>query len=327
MKSRVDPSALAEMFIDTVREAAHELAERIEPRSEERQLDALLTSVRFVIEAINSIASAHLSPADQELFRSNVEILTLEDEREQLSAATNVAQRNDSTFTQGVPQKSNTPGGTLLWEFAKSVCRQPGDLNPAVRTILSLVAAHAFETREDSFQVGAERQEVASEDPSHITVETVGQLETFEKGAGTYLKVVQFQERTDPDGLVVLYLRPSGLFLFVGYWKGYERSMAAGRWSNNGADIVLEGYGNVSSDDIRFTHDEPFQRVFTVEHAKDPLNLGAATALDGWGLLGLTGPFMYVGQRTIIDPDGEWMPGSFASIDEMIEQLLRELWN
>jgi hypothetical protein len=314
------------MFIDAVREAARELAERIEPRSEERQLDALLTSVRFVLDAINSIASAHLSPADQELFRSKVEILTLEDEREQLSAAVNAAQRNDPAFTEDVPRKGNSPGGTLLWEFAKSVCRQPGDLNPAVGTILSLVAANAFETREDTFQ-GAERQAVASEDASHITVERVGQLEAFNKDAGTYLKVVQLHERTNPDGLVVLYLRPSRLFLLVGYWKGYERSMAAGGWSNNGADIVLEGYGDVSRDDIRLIHDEPFQRVFTVEHAKDTPNLVAATALEGWGLLGLTGPFMYVGQRTIVDPDGEWMPGSFASVDEMIEQLLRELWN
>jgi hypothetical protein len=54
--------------------------------------------------------------------------------------------------------------------------------------------------------------------------------EDFEKGVGTYLKVVKFPEPRNPDGFVVLYLRPNGRFLFAGYWRGYERSVVAGTW-------------------------------------------------------------------------------------------------
>lgn len=52
----------------------------------------------------------------------------------------------------------------------------------------------------------------------------------FQRAPGTYLKVVRFSEPGNPDGFVVLYLRPNGRFLFAGYWWGYERSLVAGRW-------------------------------------------------------------------------------------------------
>jgi hypothetical protein len=54
--------------------------------------------------------------------------------------------------------------------------------------------------------------------------------EEFEQGVGTYLKVIRFAEWTNPDGFVVLYLRPRSRFLMAGYWSGYERSSAAGQW-------------------------------------------------------------------------------------------------
>ena len=37
----------------------------------------------------------------------------------------------------------------MLWELAKSVYRQHGEMNPAVGTILSLVAANMFEALAD----------------------------------------------------------------------------------------------------------------------------------------------------------------------------------
>jgi hypothetical protein len=36
-----------------------------------------------------------------------------------------------------------------------------------------------------------------------------------------------------------------------------------------------------------------------------------------------TGPFMYVGQDTIIDPDGRWLPDSLSSVDKWIEEIHR----
>jgi hypothetical protein len=49
--------------------------------------------------------------------------------------------------------------------------------------------------------------------------EEVPPFEDFEAGVGTYLKVIRFPEPPNPDGFVVLYLRPNGRFLLVGYWS------------------------------------------------------------------------------------------------------------
>jgi len=132
MKSRVDPTALAEAFVGAATHAARELADRIEqvlhpdePWSAARSqvLEPTLTSMKFILDASGRIASNYLSPADRELFMSTVESLTL----------------------KGGP----AAGGTLLWELAKSVYRQHGEMNPAVGTILSLVAANMFEALAD----------------------------------------------------------------------------------------------------------------------------------------------------------------------------------
>ena len=159
MKSRVDPSALAETFVDAVTQAARELADRIEqvlhpdepwsaePRSE--ALEPTLTSVKFVLNATGRIASDHLSPSDRELFMSNVESLTLKGESEELREAYRPTRRNGSRFKAVLQPEGKATGGIVLWELAKSVCRQHGEMNPAVGTILSLVAANTFEALAD----------------------------------------------------------------------------------------------------------------------------------------------------------------------------------
>src|SRR5438034_5139516 len=146
MTSRVDPTALAETFVGAVTQAARELADRIEqvldpdepwsaePRSE--VLEATLTSVKFVLEATERIASDYLSPADRELFVSTVASLTLKGEREELRDAYSPARRSGSRFKAVLQPDGKATGGTLLWELAKSVCRQHGEMNPAVGTIL-----------------------------------------------------------------------------------------------------------------------------------------------------------------------------------------------
>src|SRR6266567_4795950 len=107
MKSRVDPTALAETFVDAVTQAARELADRIEqvlhpdePWSAARSevLEATLTSVKFVLEATERIASDHLSPADRELFMSTVESLTLKGGSEELREAYSPTRRSGSRF-------------------------------------------------------------------------------------------------------------------------------------------------------------------------------------------------------------------------------------
>ena len=154
MTSRVDPTALAETFVDAVTQAARELADRIEqvlhpdePWSAARSevLEPTLTSMKFVLDATGRIASDHLSPADRELFMSTVESLTLKGESEELREAYSPTRRSGSRFKAGLQPEGKATGGTVLWELAKSVCRQHGELNPAVGTIVSLVAANTFE--------------------------------------------------------------------------------------------------------------------------------------------------------------------------------------
>ena len=158
MKSRVDPTALAETFVGAVTHAARELADRIEqvlhpdePWSAARSevLEPALTSMKFILNASGRIASDYLSPADRELFMSTVESLTLKDGSEELGEAHSPTRRSGSRFKVVLPPERPATGGTLLWELAKSVCGQHGEMNPAVATILSLVAANTFEALAD----------------------------------------------------------------------------------------------------------------------------------------------------------------------------------
>lgn len=87
-------------------------------------------------------------------------------------------------------------------------------------------------------------------------------FEDFENCVGTYLKVLRFSEPTTPDGFLVLYLRPNGRFLFAGYWSGYERSAAAGRWVRQGVEVRLDGRGRVATDAIPGPEGRRFERIF-----------------------------------------------------------------
>jgi len=136
------------------------------------------------------------------------------------------------------------------------------------------------------------------------------------------LKVVRFPEPPNPDGFVVLYLRPEGRFLFVGYWCGYERTQAAGQWSRQGAELQLKGAGDVSTDTIPDPEGEAFTHTFRVEDAHHTPSLMADRELRGWSLLSWKGPFMYVGQATIIAADGKWLPKSISEVDSWIERLV-----
>lgn len=152
--------------------------------------------------------------------------------------------------------------------------------------------------------------------------ERVPLFEDFENCVGTYLKVLRFSEPTTPDGFLVLYLRPNGRFLFAGYWSGYERSAAAGRWVRQGVEVRLDGRGRVATDAIPGPEGRRFERIFAIQDTNHTPSLIASNALAEWSLLNWTGPLAYVGQHTIIDPDGRWLPGSMPVVDAWIEQVL-----
>jgi hypothetical protein len=160
MKSGVDPSALAESFVGAVTLAARELVDRIEhvvhpheswsAQRRSEMLDATLTSMRFVLEATEKIASEHLTPAEQGQFISMVKTLTGEGESDEPRAAYRATPRNAFRLGMMPQSEGNTCGGTLLWEFAKSVSGRSNSVNSAVAAILSLVAANTFEALADA---------------------------------------------------------------------------------------------------------------------------------------------------------------------------------
>jgi len=148
---------------------------------------------------------------------------------------------------------------------------------------------------------------------------SMNSIDAFDNDGGTYLKVVRFPEPSDPDGVLVLYLRPSGRFLFAGYWCGYERSVAVGRWTREGATILLDGCGMQRSDSQATARNRPFRRSFAIDDLNRTPILVAQDELRGWSLLSWSGAFVYVGQQTIIDTDGCWLPKTLGEVDSMID--------
>lgn len=146
-------------------------------------------------------------------------------------------------------------------------------------------------------------------------------LTEFEQCVGTYMKVIRFSEPLNPDGFIVLYLRPGGRFLFAGYWRGYERTLATGHWSKCESELRLQGRGQVNTD-CPPGHEGHFSRILKLEMLHLTPTLSAASELSEWSLLSSFGPFAYVGQLTVINPDGQWLPDSLAVVDQWIDKWL-----
>lgn len=145
--------------------------------------------------------------------------------------------------------------------------------------------------------------------------------EDDEDRVGTYLKVVRFPEPTNPDGFVVLYLRPAGSFLFLGYRRGFERSVVAGTWSTRDEVVSLAGGRRVSTDAPQ-NQAGRFRSFFRADLQDHTPVLVGVSEQAGWSLLGMPGPLAYVGRETIVDPDGEWLPRSLEAIDAWVERLM-----
>jgi hypothetical protein len=138
--------------------------------------------------------------------------------------------------------------------------------------------------------------------------------------AGTYLKVIRFSEPTNPDGFVLLFLRPNERFLFLGYWAGYERTAASGTWTRDGRIVELTGIGTVSH--CRGASRQDFKRTFRRRRVKSTRQLVADVELPGWSLLSGRGPLQYIGEDTVINPDGRWLPRTSAEVDQWIDATL-----
>jgi len=146
-------------------------------------------------------------------------------------------------------------------------------------------------------------------------------IKDFEQCTGTYLKVVRFHEPSNPDGFIVLYLRPGGRFLFIGYWLGYENSVAAGYWSRCESDYHLQGFGRVRNDSIPCQYAR-FKRILKLEMVHETPTLTADEELKDWSLLSWVGPFTYIGERTVI-PTTKELPDSLAAVDKWIDEIVQ----
>jgi hypothetical protein len=56
---------------------------------------------------------------------------------------------------------------------------------------------------------------------------------------------------------MVVYLLPTGRFLYVGCWEGFETSTAAGIWSLEGDLVHLVGKGKVHADTLGLAGPRP----------------------------------------------------------------------
>jgi len=136
--------------------------------------------------------------------------------------------------------------------------------------------------------------------------------------AGTYLKVVRFPEPGNSDAYLALYLRPKGLFLFAGYWRGYERSAAAGVWHEGDGKVTLTGVGVIEADSMPQPNAPPFERTLVLQDEVSTPTLRADASLDDWSLLGWRGLYTYVGANYVVNPDDQWLPRNLAEVDEWI---------
>lgn len=143
------------------------------------------------------------------------------------------------------------------------------------------------------------------------------------RAIGTYLKVVQFHTPFNPDGFIILYLRPRNNFLFLGYWQGYEYTKAAGEWSKRNDVITLHGHGTVKGDWDPVGKWLILERTFVMGANQHTPALIADTELKGWSLLSWTGSYTYVGQTTVINPHQHWLPDSLEEVDFWIEEIMR----
>jgi hypothetical protein len=104
-------------------------------------------------------------------------------------------------------------------------------------------------------------------------------------------------------------------------WWGYERSAAAGDWSRHESEFLIEGRGGTSTDVLGSNKQGAFSRSFRLEDQHYTPTLTAATEVAGWSLLGWAGQNAYIGRRTIINPDDNYLPKSLSEVDTWIEGL------
>ena len=146
---------------------------------------------------------------------------------------------------------------------------------------------------------------------------------------GTYVMTNRFYEMSDlensrqSDNYVILYLRQDSKFLMLGFWDGYEYSIAAGDWDfMDDQNIELMGRYLVRSDTVRADSSRSYSRVLRLACSGFTPMLRAEYEIQGASLLGLVGTLSYLGKELVFKPH---QSSSLPSNNEEIEQFLRDV--
>ena len=141
---------------------------------------------------------------------------------------------------------------------------------------------------------------------------------------GTYARVIQNHQSFNGDAYLVLYLLPSSLYLFTGYWPGFELTVAAGRWKEREEQVFLEGVGtHILMDVLPFSrtprrHEREFSIV--IEHYSRALF--AETEHQGWSLLSWRGYLHYLGRSHFFDLENDDLPKSIHEVEPWTQRFL-----
>jgi len=144
---------------------------------------------------------------------------------------------------------------------------------------------------------------------------------------GTYVRVIQYQQSFNGDAYLVLYLLPSDLYLFIGYWKGFELTIAAGSWKGCNDRVLLEGVGaHLLMDSVPFSRSpRRHMREFLVAIEDHSRTLIAETEHEGWSLLSWRGHLHYLGRNHFFDLHIDNLPKSFNEIEAWTRQFVTRM--
>jgi hypothetical protein len=142
--------------------------------------------------------------------------------------------------------------------------------------------------------------------------------------SGTYIKVVPYG--MDGDAYQVLYLLESSRFMFTGWWRGYELTVAGGAWSTLDEYVTLQGSGRTIFHDAPEINRQmrPFSRRFKSGRVSFTPDLTGDSKSEDWSLLGWKGPFIYAGRTQFYPIEHPGFPRRQGDVDDWVQKFIHD---
>lgn len=146
------------------------------------------------------------------------------------------------------------------------------------------------------------------------------------KICGTYVKAIQYHSSFPRDAYLILYLLKSGHYLFIGSWRGYELTVAAGRWIESQDQVELDGIGRfIFMDSMPFsTSFRSHKRTFSIKMDSSTPTLQASSEQEEWSLLGWSGSLNYLGKLYFFALEDEDLPARWQDIEPWVQEFLAD---